>query len=94
MYTAGAAPTPENTMRGQVTGNALRVGDRVRRAVGTPGPAKADRPLGTMEGTVTKVFAGRGSGDTRQRLNKVRVAWDSGSEATHDAVMIVAVRRE
>jgi hypothetical protein len=76
----------------QKTGTALKVGDVVRRAYGTVGPvAGVPRKLGAMEGVIIKVIDGGGSGarPKGKRGNAVVVRWSSGSEATHDACMIV-----
>ncbi|MDA8117146.1 MAG: hypothetical protein M0000_07250 [Actinomycetota bacterium] len=78
----------------QRTGRQLRVGDAVRHAKSSPSPTDAPRELGSMTGTIIKVFPNANSGARKQGSKprgKVQVRWASGSIATHDSHMIVAI---
>jgi len=72
----------------QVTGQKLKVGDTVRRAMMSPKLDGSDRELGDMTGVIVK-FNPKGGSGSGKKQGSARVRWSSGSEASHDAHMLV-----
>jgi hypothetical protein len=79
----------------QITGRDLKVGDRVRAALEPLGPrnVEQDRRLGTMDGTIIKIYPNAHSGGMGKNgpTGRIKVQWASGSVGVHDSIMIVKV---